>query len=78
MEHGADLKHGVQPSEPSRGTGMLNYDACVASSRSCALACTQFAQWGCTLLRTALRCLAYMRDIYTCRHHGPERKLLCA
>jgi hypothetical protein len=32
MEHGADMKHGVQPSEPSRGTGMLTYAACVGTS----------------------------------------------
>ncbi len=32
MEHGADLKHGVQPSEPSRGTGMLSYATCVGTS----------------------------------------------
>ena len=31
MEHGADMK-GVQPSEPSRGTGMLNYAAYVSIS----------------------------------------------
>ena len=32
MEHGADMKHGVQPSEPSRGTGIVSKAKSVLSS----------------------------------------------
>jgi hypothetical protein len=49
MEHGADMKHGVQPSEPSRGTGMVKHSAHLSSSMVMTLVCTQVAQWGCTL-----------------------------
>lgn len=68
MEHGADMKHGVQPSEPSRGTGTVKHSAYLNSSMVMTLVCTQLAQWSCTL---AAHCAALLDlKCLTCTHPG--------
>ena len=68
MEHGADLKHGVQPSEPSRGTGMVIKATFVFSSMV-VFACMRPA-WAVRLPLTAYCAVLPDLKCLTCTHPG--------